>query len=477
MARRLSITFRLTLLFALASTTLLLAAGSIVGFVMEKHFQQMDVSEQLGKLQLIRHAFGKVSTAEELNKLPQQLDDALIGHPGLSVNVIGADKTTWYATKEAYFPDNLFDIATTEPTDQIKHVSWQHNGHKFSGVATSVTTNLHTAPQFTVVIALDIQHREEFMYVFQDTLWILFGFGIVFSAFLGWIAAHQGLAPVRRIALLAKGISATQLNDRLRPESVPSELHDLAESFNGMLSRLEDSFQRLTNFSSDLAHELRAPVSNLMTQTQVALSKTRTADEYRDVLASNLEEFDRLARMTSDMLFLARADHGLMTPQHDRIDLVSEIRQLIEFYEPVSEESGVTMTLQGTGTTTGDRLMIRRALSNLLSNALRHTEPGGEIVASVDTDNTGNVHISIENPGKDIAPNHIAHLFDRFYRVDPARLHSSEGVGLGLAITRSIIEAHRGCISVKSLAGKTRFEITLPAAEGESSSSRAGGTA
>jgi two-component system heavy metal sensor histidine kinase CusS len=460
-----SITLRLTLLFALASTTVLVAVGTIVGFVMEKHFEHMDFVEEIGKMELVQHALSKVATSKELNALPQQLDDALIGHPGLSVTVLDARMKTIYATAGANFPATLLDNSRAYNSNKLTPVVWQQNGHDYSGIASTVSSGLRGAQKFTVAIALDIQHRKQFMQVFEDTLWVIFGFGIALSALLGWVAAHQGLSPVRHIALVAKGISASQLNDRLPLDSVPSELHDLAESFNGMLSRLEASFQRLTHFSSDLAHELRAPVSNLMTQSQVALSKARSNDEYRDVLASNLEEFDRLARMISDMLFLAKADNGLMTTQHDAIDLVAEIQQLIEFYEPLSEESGITISVQGSGSTIGDQLMIRRALSNLLSNALRHTQRGGEIIAAVQATSSGEVQVSIENPGPAIAAQHIAHLFDRFYRVDPARLHNSEGAGLGLAITKSIIEAHRGRISVTSNDTRTRFEIILPGTE------------
>ena len=460
-----SITLRLTLLFALASTTVLVAVGSIVGFVMEKHFEHVDLVEEVGKMELVQHAISKVATNKELSALPQQLDDALIGHPGLSVIVLDVRMKTIYATTGANFPAEFLDNSHAYDSNKLIPVVWQQNGHDYSGITSTVPSALPGSPKFTVGIALDIHNRKQFMQVFKETLWVIFGLGIVLSAFLGWVAAHQGLSPVRHIALVAKGISASQLNDRLPLDSVPAELHDLAESFNGMLSRLEASFQRLTHFSSDLAHELRAPVSNLMTQSQVALSKARSSDEYRDVLASNLEELDRLARMISDMLFLAKADNGLMTTQHDAIDLVAEIQQLIEFYEPLSEESGITINVQGSGTTIGDQLMIRRALSNLLSNALRHTDSGGEIVTAVQAINSSEVQISIENPGADIAPNHIAHLFDRFYRVDPARLHSSEGAGLGLAITKSIIEAHRGRISVTSNDARTRFEIMLPTAE------------
>lgn len=465
MTWRRSITIRLTLLFASASSAVLLAVGILIGLAVESHFEEQDLAELLGKLKLTQHALTKVHTAADLDALPQQLADALIGHPGLSVVVLDRTGQLIFATADADVPSkllaNLPDATTSHP---LRPITWEHLGHAYSGISTSVPMDMAAISPFAVAIALDIEHRRHFMEVFGKTLWALFIFGIVLSAALGWIAAHQGLSPVRRIAAVAKGITAEQLNDRLRLDKVPTELLDLAESFNGMLSRLEESFKRLSNFSSDLAHELRAPISNLMTQTQVALSKARSAEDYHEVLASNLEEYDRLARMISDMLFLAKADHGLVVPEYDCIDLTAELHQLIDFYEPLSEESGVVFRVCGTGTVIGDRLMIRRAFSNLLSNALRHTRRGGEVVVTVCDRSSGFVSVIVENPGPDIAPNHIAHLFDRFYRVDPARMHSGEGVGLGLAITKSIVEAHRGRIKLTSSKGLTRFEIELPSA-------------
>lgn len=468
MAWRHSITLRLTLLFALASTAVLLTVGILIGIVVESHFEQQDLAELRGKFELTRHALAKVHTADDLKALPQQLADALIGHPGLFVTVIKPDNQILYATANADIPAALLDkIPAGVSAVPPKPIIWEGNGHTYSGIAVSVATGLADSPPFSVAISLDIEHRQQFMQVFERTLWILFVLGIALSAVFGWFAAHQGLAPVRRIAMVAKGISASQLNDRLPLDTVPGELLDLAKSFNDMLSRLEDAFLRLSNFSSDLAHELRAPISNLMTQTQVTLSKTRTAEDYHEILASNLEEFDQLARMITDMLFLAKADHGLMVPQRDPIDLAAEMHQLIEFYEPLAEESGVRLEVRGQGTVVGDRLMIRRALSNLLSNALRHTERGGNIRIAIATSDNDQVFVNIENPGKEIAPNHIIHLFDRFYRIDPARAHSGEGAGLGLAITKSIVEAHRGRISVISGNGITRFELILPGAKHE----------
>ena len=146
---------------------------------------------------------------------------------------------------------------------------------------------------------------------------------------------------------VAQRITASRLHDRLPMASLPTELVDLATAFNGMLARLEDSFRRLSEFSSDLAHELRTPIGSLMTQTQVALSRTRSAEEYREVLYSNSEEYDRLARMIADMLFLAKADNGLIVPRSETVDLAVEVRELFEFYDALAEDRAVRLALAG----------------------------------------------------------------------------------------------------------------------------------
>ena len=211
-----------------------------------------------------------------------------------------------------------------------------------------------------------------------------------------------------------------------------------------MLARLEDSFRRLSDFSSDLAHELQTPLSNVMTQTQVALSRPRSADEYREVLYSSLEECDRLARTIADMLFLAKADHGQIVPRAEPIDLVDEVRELFEFYDALVEDRDVRLSCTGEGRLGGDRLMIRRALSNLLSNAIAHTPAGGRVEVLLDADGPGLTTIRVRNEGETIPPEHLPRLFDRFYRVDPARERATGGAGLGLAITKSIVTAHGG---------------------------------
>jgi two-component system heavy metal sensor histidine kinase CusS len=245
-------------------------------------------------------------------------------------------------------------------------------------------------------------------------------------------------------------------------QAVPAEMADLAQTLNQMLERLQDDFRRLSEFASDLAHELRTPISNMLTQTQVTLSTPRENAAYRDILASNAEELQRLARMVADMLFLAKTERGVDLPHKERFMAADESQALLDFYEAVADDKGISLTAQGNGSIEGDRLMFRRALSNLLSNALRHTPAGGNVRIIVIALPNG-TEVSVENTGEDIDPEVLPRLFDRFYRADPARAHpTSDGAGLGLAITKAIVEAHGGRASVKSAQGVTCFSLVFP---------------
>jgi two-component system heavy metal sensor histidine kinase CusS len=459
---RKSITLRLTLLFATMSTAVLVALGTVIGRAVETHLEVMDLADINSKLEIARHTISIVHTPADLDAIPQHLRDALIGHHGLSVVVFAAGNRPVFSTPGADFLKQAMAAWSKEPGQgRSRPMVWESGTSAYRSIVLSVPSGLADASPFTVAVALDISDHLEFMTAFRKTLWIFVAFGILLTGFLGWFVARRGLAPVRNIAQIARNISASRLGDRLPQETVPAELADLAASFNAMLHRLEDSFRRLSDFSSDLAHELRTPVSNLMTQTHVALSRSRSAEEYREVLYSNIEEYDRLARMIADMLFLAKADHGLIVPNRENIDLATQVDELIGFYEALAEEQGVRMSRTGTGSISGDRLMIRRAISNLLSNAIRYTPRGGAIKAEIrDLGNDG-IRIAVENPGEAIPPEHLPRLFDRFFRVDSCRQRGGEGAGLGLAITKSIVEAHGGTISVSAKDDTVRFEISM----------------
>lgn len=459
-----SITARLTLFFSTASTLVLLAVGTLIGTLVNAHFEEQDLMELNGKLELVRHALLKVQSPADLAKVPASLSDALIGHPDLSVSVRGPDHRLLFTTPEAIFANHLLDQPLKgNSAGKTRLVQWDQNGEFYRGISAVAPTGIAGLPPAKVALAINIEHHQAFMNAFEHNLWLAIATGILLTVVLGWIAARRGLAPIREMAELAKGISASHLGDRLNPESTPTELLGLATAFNEMLARLEDSFQRLSDFSSDLAHELRTPISNLMTQTQVALSKARSADEYREVLYSNLEEYERLARMISDMLFLAKADNGLIMPSSEQVDIPREISELFGFYEAFAEEQEVRLVLSGEGNVQGDRLMLRRAFSNLLSNAIRHTPRCGRVNVVIKREaDRRHVRIVFENTGDGIPQEHLPRLFDRFYRVDSSRQKASDGAGLGLAITKSIVESHKGIIQAYSTNGLTRFEISLP---------------
>ncbi len=395
--------------------------------------------------------------------MPQQLDDALVGQHGLSIAIVRRNGEILFATSGAPFPRPMLEPGRRDADGTL--ATWEAGGHAYRGLVAIVPVALASENPATVAVALNIDHHRAFLHQFARTLWIAIAAGALVMAFLGWIAARRGLVPVEAMTRVTRGISATRLGDRVDLETLPRELVGLGSAFNDMLVRLEEGFRRLSEFSSDLAHELRTPISTLMTQTQVALSRARSAEEYREVLYANLEEFDRIARMIGDMLFLAKSENGLMVPRNEPFELADEAKQLFDFYEALAEENGVRLELEGSGRIRGDALMIRRALSNLISNALRYTGRGEPIRVSIGTTPGHNVRVVVENRGTTIPPAHLQRIFDRFHRVDPARHRASEGAGLGLAITKSIVEAHRGTIEVVSREGCTRFMLTFPGIE------------
>jgi len=458
---RKSMTFRLTMFFASSSTVVLLLLGYSIAGSLERHFEEQDMELLTGKLKLAQHALEKVRSTVDLDVLPQHLDDSLVGHHGLELVVVAPEGQILFATRGAQFPQSLLNSRVQ--ANSARSTVWTtEDNQPLRGISALARTGIKDAQPAIVAVATDISHHEHFMRSFRMTLWSFVVLAALLTGFLGWLAVRRGLSPLQAIRREAADITAHRLDSRLSADAVPVELAGLVEALNEMLARLEDSFRRLSDFSSDIAHELRTPVTNLLTQTQVTLAKARTSNEYCDVLASNAEEFERLARMIADMLFLAKSDNDLVIPNKEPLNLIDEVKDLFEFYEALAGEKSIVLTCSGSGLVSGDRLMLRRAISNLLSNALCHTPAGGRIVVHVDDTGDSVVKLSVKNPGETIAVEHLPRLFDRFYRVDSSRQRSSEGAGLGLAITRSILRAHGGDAVIRSEGGMTAFELEIP---------------
>ena len=316
---------------------------------------------------------------------------------------------------------------------------------------------------YRIVAAIDMDFHIHFLENFRRSLWMIMVLAGAVTLLAAWYGVRQGHAPLRELSATMSDIQADRLHVRLDPNTVPRELQNLVCSFNHMIGRLEDSFVRLSYFSADIAHELRTPLTNLITQTQVGLGKSRSLEEYRELLYSNLEEQERLTKMVNDMLWLAQSEHGLLKPVWEPLDLAREVRELFDFFEALAEEKHIQLVLEGKAPIIqGDRAMLRRALSNLLSNAIRHTPVGRSVLIRLDSSGEGRALLSVQNPGPEIPAEHLLRIFDRFYRVDPSRQRQSEGAGLGLAIVKSIVEAHEGNIAVISERGVTRFTIRFP---------------
>lgn len=454
-----SITWRLTVLFSLASAGVLLALGLVIASSVEQHFEEQDMQVLSGKMELARNTLEKMKSPADLANVTALLDNSLVGHHGLEMMVLDASNKVLFGSSTGRLSASAVLDSAMYKSNQP--VIWNHGGQALRGLATKLPTGDAQAPVVTVAVGMDMVHHEAFMHSFRQTLWIFVTCAAVLTGILAWSAARHGLAPLHAMREQAEAITAQQLDQRLQVGSVPIELGALAQSLNAMLTRLEEAFERLSGFSSDIAHELRTPVSNLMTQTHVALSRGRNADEYRGILESNAEEYERMGRMISDMLLLAKAENELLIPTRETVSLAREIRALFEYYEAVASEKELVLTVHGDGEVIADRLMLRRALGNLLSNAIRHATTRTSIAVKIH-ESQPNIAVDVENQGDLIPEDLLQRVFDRFFRIDPSRQRSTEGTGLGLAITKSIVIAHGGTITATSSPQRTIFSIKLP---------------
>lgn len=450
----LSLTARMSLMFMSVVIAVLAVAGLGFNMLSQHHFKMLDQQALGEKLESIRYILGNASGASLAAELPQLR--ALLGaHQDLATTILAGDGTVLYSAPAAGIVPDIASRAESGMWD------WQDGEHTYQGVTAKIQVPGQPRP-LTAILALDVTTHAHFLDTLQRWFWIGLTLSALVSAALGWAVARSGLGPLRQVTQVATAMSARSLQERIPLGPVPQELQQLVLSFNAMLARLEDSFVRLSNFSADIAHELRTPLSNLMTHTEVVLSQKRETEAYEENLYANLEDLKRMSRMIDDMLFLAKADNGLIVPERTEIELADVAGKLAEYYHLLAEERDIRIAVTGTGRVQGDRLMLDRAISNLLSNALRYT-PEGQTIALRIHQTADTANLSIENPGGTIAPEHLAKLFDRFYRVDPARREGSpSNAGLGLAITRSIIEAHKGRIWCTSVEGLTGFHIELP---------------
>ena len=270
------------------------------------------------------------------------------------------------------------------------------------------------------------------------------------------------MRPLAQITAATQTLDFGRLDQPVESDRWPAELRALGVEFARMQIRLRESFERLTQFSDDLAHEIRTPLNNLMGGAEVALRQARSPEEYRDTLSSMLEEAHRLRRMVDQLLFLSRAGQQESSLKRIELDARQEAVAVAEFFGVSAEEKEITLAVDGEASVFADRDLLRRALSNLVDNALQHTPAGGSVRIAVSAAAAG-TRIEVHDTGGGIEARHLSRIFDRFYRVDDARSRHPEGTGLGLSIVKSIVELHRGTVTVSSTPRQgSVFTIELP---------------
>jgi two-component system heavy metal sensor histidine kinase CusS len=337
-------------------------------------------------------------------------------------------------------------------------------GKSFRVLAARVVDETTGQSPGVIQVGMDRTREVELLAEYRKNLWAVLGAALLVCTVVGYQIARRGIRPVHVVTETARRIHATNLGERIEADGLPAELLALADTFNQMLDRLERSFARLSQFSADIAHELRTPVNNLRGGIEVALAKPRTIEEYRDVLGSNLEECGRLTRIIDSLLFLARAENPPKQIAKENFDVGVELTTVCEFFEAAASEKGVELAVAVPTGVRADlnRPLFQRAVCNLVANAVAHTPPGGSVTLAASNDDIS-TKVAVTDTGCGIPAVHLPHVFDRFYRADQVRSSATGNVGLGLAIVRSIVELHGGVVQIASEVGRgTRVTMSFP---------------
>ncbi|MDO9625542.1 MAG: heavy metal sensor histidine kinase [Pseudomonas sp.] len=449
-----TLSLRLALMFAMVSVLLLGAVGLYLYQSLQREIAWRDDQALLGRLQRMQTLIDESIDIEALRMRPQLYDNMLGNRDNLLWIVDGGGQLLIEINPLALPLPNLPAAPAPSLADSLESPSLRL---AWLDVASPQR-------QLRLIAGKHVSEREQMLGVYRLKVVLAVTAGTLLAFLLGWLVSQRGLRPVRQLALRAATIDTQHMHVRLNEFREVAELSRLSQALNQMLARLEHGFTQLSRFSEDLAHEMRTPLSNLMGLTQHALGRSRSLEEYQNLLVSNQEEYERLARMIDSMLFLARTEQPNALIRRETIELHAMVEQLCEYFEGMGQERGLALINMTSGKLDADPDLLRRALANLLANALRYATPDTQVTIHSVSKADG-FEISVHNQGEAIAAENLPHLFERFYRCDPSRNQPDDSGGLGLAIVRSIMLAHGGKVSVSSDQMGTRFSLlfTSPA--------------
>ena len=450
-----SIASQLVFLFTLAAAFLLSCGLGIFYVIVVRHAFEEDNAVLADKISGLRETLKKNGAGS----LTEQIRSSL-GKGTWQIRLLDSAGQIIAQTPSMneHLPSNVFPSP--------KSLVWQFAPKKYrhEGKLFSLATVRVAGPEqpLTLQVAQDRSTDEDFNREFGALLAVLVALGIVASTVIGAAVARRGLRPLTEMTQAATRIDPSHLNERIGPSRWPPELRPLASAFDAMLERLEDSFTRLSQFSADLAHELRTPIANIRGEAEVALTRPRETGEYRAVVESTVAECERLSRIVDSLLFLARADAAERKVEPTLFDGRVAIEKIANYYRTLAEERRITILCAGDGEIRAEPLLFNRALSNLLDNSLRFTPDGGSIAMAIAADHGKGMEVSVSDTGSGISAEHLPRVFDRLYRADPSR-SSRGGAGLGLALVESIVHLHGGSAAIASEPGKgTKVTLFFP---------------
>jgi two-component system heavy metal sensor histidine kinase CusS len=464
---RRTLAFRLTAAYSLAGLMLVILATASLYIVLRTELDRSTELFLADKLHVLSAMLHERPDDEDALREEIELESAARRYQQFYIRLLDEHGVPIMTTPGMTEQLDLAELAnrTRERSERSIAMAGRH-GQPFRVTSAAVGVGMPPTHSDMVQIAIDVSQEEELLARYRLWFWgILLATSVLFPL-VGHRIARQGIRPVEEIAATARRITSTNLRERIESEGYPLELASLAGTFNEMLDRLEESFERISRFTADIAHDLRTPVNNIRGEAEVALARARTVGEYRDVLESSLEEAVRLSELIGDLLFLARAESPFTELHRENINVGELLTTVRDYYEASATDSGISLSVNDATEPLNaelDRSLILRAVSNLVSNAIAHTPPGGTVTLAARNEDAA-IRIEVSDTGIGIPAEALPKVFDRFFRVDPSRSKTSGGTGLGLAIVQSILTLHGGSTEITSQPGAgTRVTLRMPA--------------